>query len=660
MDKYYDEPNDAYAIEFHKKIEFDGSDANILNGNGSLNIKSRRKLSQISDDLRILNNIHRSKSSKKITAGSEYFVYDNEIKTKIKTNSYTNILLSDQVTKDNLTAVIYTDDTNELSMNILNLDEEINPVVNGIVESNGKVSIIFKDKHNLSEHDLILISYSGDSISTADNGCFDNDTAYDPNFFGSHVISIISPNSILLDIPWNASYSLNKFTVSFIKTDSFLDYTPVDLVDIGVDKKGKTSIELLPENSLFKGNKYELVDVDFNKFRYRLFDGLTINDLIVRYPWILEAEISNAAIGLVDNELTWYSGVWECGRWFEGNWISGQWMSGDFYGGTWNSKKVIDNKINIEIADRKNIDDKSIWHTGRWFNGNWNGGTWRTGRWYDGSFNSGRWLDGIWNDGTFNNGNWNGGIWVLGTWNDGVFNTNNKPSYWISGDFNGGDFGNGVWYNGKFESKNTTARFGTESFNSRPSIWHGGDFLSGSFHSFLEKDDDDNIVRSKIHKYSTWYTGNFISGDFYGGVVYNINFNGTWHGGILEDIQIIGMDNIIDPLTNVITGKKLTLNGIFKFNIGDEITIMDKDLNTYKTKVRLPVEEDVDSFTTKVETIPDVDITIPTPFENDKYKVVSEFSNTNWKSGIWTNGVFNSGLWEGGMFYDGIFNGVSI
>ena len=63
MDKYYDEPNDAYAIEFHKKIEFDGSDSNILNGNGSLNIISRRKLSQISDDLRILNNIHRTKKS---------------------------------------------------------------------------------------------------------------------------------------------------------------------------------------------------------------------------------------------------------------------------------------------------------------------------------------------------------------------------------------------------------------------------------------------------------------------------------------------------------------------------------------------------------------------------------------------------------------------
>ena len=652
MDKYYDEPNDAYAIEFHKKIEFDGSDANILNGNGSLNIISRRKLSQISDDLRILNNIHRSKKSKKITPGSEYFVYDNELTTKIKTNSYTNILLSDQNTKDNLTAVIYTDDTNELSMNILNLDEEINPIVTGITNLNGRVSIVFKDKHNLSEHDLISISYSGDSVLTADNGCFPNSSAYDPNFFGSHVISISSPNSITLDIPWNPSYSLNQFTVSFTKTDSFLDYTPVDLVDIGVDQKGKTAIELLPENSLFKDNKYELVNVDFNKFRYRLFDGLTINDLIVRYSWILEAEISNAAIGLVDNELTWYSGIWECGRWFEGNWMSGQWMSGDFYGGTWNAKKVIDKKINIEIADKKTIDDESIWHGGRWFDGTWNGGVWRTGRWYAGDFNSGKWLDGIWNDGTFNNGNWNGGIWVLGTWNNGVFNTDNKPSYWIDGKFNGGDFGNGIWYNGTFESKNTTARFGTESFNSRPSIWHGGDFLSGSFHSFLDKDSNDSPIRSKIHKYSVWNTGNFISGDFYGGVAYNIDFRGTWHGGILEDIQIIEIDDITD-------GKKLTLNGIFKYNIGDEITIMDKDLNTFKTKVYL-VEEDSSSFSTKISTTPDVNLTIPIPFELDKYKIVSEFNNTNWKSGIWTNGVFNSGLWEGGMFYDGIFNGVSI
>ena len=108
-----------------KKIEFDGSDTNILNGNGSLNIKSRRKLSQISDDLRILNNIHKSQTSKKITPGSEYFVYNNELKSKIKTNSYTNILLSDQNTKDNLTAI----DTAAL------LTPEIMEQIEGIIET---------------------------------------------------------------------------------------------------------------------------------------------------------------------------------------------------------------------------------------------------------------------------------------------------------------------------------------------------------------------------------------------------------------------------------------------------------------------------------------------------------------------------------------------
>ena len=650
MDKYYDEKNDAYVIEFHKKLEFNGLDADILNGNGSLDIVSRRKLSQISDDLRILNNIHRSKKSKKITIGSEYFVYDNELTFKIKTNSYTNILLSDQITKDSLSAIIYTDDTNELSMNILNLDDEINPEINTVTEYNGKVSIVFKDKHNLNNGDLILISYSGDSVTTATNGCYPNTSAYNPNFFGSHVAKVLTDNIILLDIDWDPQYILNQFVVSFIKTDSFFNYSPVDLIDVGVDKKGRISIELLPENTLFNNDKYSLINVDFNKYRYRLFDGLTLNDLVVKYPWLLEAEVSNAAIGLVDGELTWYSGIWECGRWFEGNWISGTWLSGDFYGGKWTSKSVIDKKIQIEIADKKIIDDKSIWHTGRWFGGTWEGGIWRTGRWYEGSFNSGEWLDGIWNDGTFNGGKWKGGIWVLGNWNNGNFNCSNKPSYWLDGKFNGGDFGNGVWYNGTFESKKTTARFGTESFNSRPSIWHGGNFLSGSFHSHLDLDDNGNTVRSKTHKYSIWNTGNFINGDFYGGVAYNINFNGTWHGGILEDIQVIGIENV----TN---GKKLKLNGIFKFNIGNEITIMDSNLNTFKTKVYYvdPVDKYTDIWTT-----PDVSIPLYTPVVNTGYKVVSVFNNTNWKSGIFTNGVFNSGLWEGGIFYNGIFNGISV
>lgn len=644
MDKYYDSSNNSYVIEFHKKINFTQSDNNILNGNGSLDIISRRKLSQISDDLRVLNNIHRSKRSKQINIGSEYFVYDNELNFKIKTNSYTNILLSDQSTKDNLSAIIYTDDKNELSMNILNLEQKLEPEINGITEYNGKVSIIFKDKHGLKTGNLISISHNG-SITDVDNGCYSDSSSYDPNFFGSHVIQVLSDNSILLDIPWLPQYILNKILVSFIKVDSYLNYSPVDLIETGVDKKGRVAIELLPENTLFESNRYSL-NVDFNRYRYRLFDGLTIRDLSIKYPWILEAEISNASIGLIDNELTWYSGVWECGRWFEGNWISGTWLSGDFYGGTWTSKLAIDKKISIEVSD--NITkDKSIWYTGRWFGGTWNGGTWRSGRWYSGSFNSGDWLNGIWNNGNFNNGNWKGGIWVLGKFNNGIFNCNNKPSYWLDGSFKGGDFGNGIWYNGSFES----GRFGTESFNSIPSIWHGGNFLSGSFHSKLNQNKSGDMVRSNIHKYSIWYTGNFFKGDFYGGIAYNINFNGTWHGGILEDIQIIDIENV----TN---GKKLKLNGIFKFNIGNEITIIDNNLNTFKTKVYYIEEDSINKYT-YIWTTPDIDnIDINPPL--DKYKVVSVFNSTNWKSGIFTNGVFNSGLWEGGIFYNGIFNGISI
>ena len=644
MDKYYDSSNNSYVIEFHKKINFTQSDNNILNGNGSLDIISRRKLSQISDDLRVLNNIHRSKRSKQINIGSEYFVYDNELNFKIKTNSYTNILLSDKATKDNLSAIIYTDDKNELSMNILNLEEKIEPEINGITEYNGKVSIIFKDKHGLKTGNLISILHNG-SITDVDNGCYSDSSSYDPNFFGSHVIEVLSDNTILLDIPWIPQYILNKILVSFIKVDSYLNYSPVDLIETGVDKRGRVAIELLPENTLFESTRYSL-NVDFNRYRYRLFDGLTIRDLSIKYPWILEAEISNASIGLIDNELTWYSGVWECGRWFEGNWISGTWLSGDFYGGTWTSKLAIDKKISIEVSDNI-IKDKSIWYTGRWFGGTWNGGTWRSGRWYSGSFNSGDWLNGIWNNGNFNNGNWKGGIWVLGKFNNGIFNCNNKPSYWLDGSFKGGDFGNGIWYNGSFES----GRFGTESFNSIPSIWHGGNFLSGSFHSKLNQNKSGDMVRSNIHKYSIWYSGNFFKGDFYGGIAYNINFNGTWHGGILEDIQIIDIENV----TN---GKKLTLNGIFKFNIGNEITILDQDLKDYKTKVYYIEEDSINKYT-YIWTTPDIDNIDINPLL-DKYKVVSVFNSTNWKSGIFTNGVFNSGLWEGGIFYNGIFNGISI
>jgi len=44
-----------------------------------------------------------------------------------------------------------------------------------------------------------------------------------------------------------------------------------------------------------------------------------------------------------------------------------------------------------------------------------------------------------------------------------------------------------------------------------------------------------------------------------------------------------------------------------------------------------------------------------TPPEDLNLRVVSGFSNCNWKSGIWTNGIYKKGLWEGGIWYNGVF-----
>jgi len=122
----------------------------------------------------------------------------------------------------------------------------------------------------------------------------------------------------------------------------------------------------------------------------------------------------------------------------------------------------------------------------------------------------------------------------------------------------------------------------------------------------------------------------------------------------LEEIQII----VINPNDGYIT-----LNGIFNFNIGDQINILplpgqnteyligdytiiniDTDLLNSYTNIYINFNLDnsiiYDINTTPVET---------------KMRIVSKFRNVNWMSGIWTNGIFETGKWNGGMWYNGIF-----
>ena len=461
---------------------------------------------------------------------------------------------------------MYIDYKNELSMNITRLDREFNIPISNTLNYNGSLHIKCSEKHDLKTGDGFVLEFNGGTYSSE---------YLNQEYFGYNFAKIIiNEYDFITDIPYGNDVFVGNDTgyVKYIKKDPFLNYQPVDIIDIGLDKLSKVAVQLEVENIELVNNKFNLINVDFNRYRYRLVDGISIDDISSKYPWVLEAEIKEAVIGQDKNGLVWYKGIWESGRWFGGTWYSGTWKYGDWYEGLWESKNINDKLTSIDV-DMKTVDStKSTWVTGRWYDGTWNNGTWNNGRWYDGEFNGGVWNNGIWNYGSWNNGRFIGGIWVDGTWNSGIFNTDNELSFWLNGTWNSGDFENGVWYNGSFGEKNGESRFGTNSYNSRTSIWKGGKWVSGSFYSRL-----DNIDQvSDIHKYSIWETGNWLSGNWYGGVSYNMNFkSGTWHGGILEDIQIIGINS---------ENNSFILNGIFRYNIGDQVHIIDNNSNNSYSK----------------------------------------------------------------------------
>ena len=650
MKKYHNDVDDVYVIEFHKKLNF-----TLGNPLYFIDIISRRKLHQISSDLQELNNIQRAKlkTTDGIFIGSSFNSYEPELNFKIPTDSYTKILLSDAETLQELSAIFYIDYKNELAMNITRLEREYNIPILTTSNFGGKLFISCTQKHDLRTGDGVVLDFNGATGSSQE---------LNQQYFGYHPVIVVNQYNFYLDIPYGTTPLVGNDTgfVRYTKKDPFLNYQPVDIIDVGVDKKGKKSIELSIDNLRLTDDVYSLNNVDFNKFRFRLVDGLNVEQLAIQFPWILEAEISGSVLGLNSDGLVWYKGTWECGRWFGGTWISGSWLSGDWYDGKWYSKTIKDNYISIEVDDKSSDTSQSTWFDGRWYKGTWDNGLWVNGRWYDGDWNNGVWFKGIWNDGIWNNGMFGGGVWVLGTWNNGIFNTDNEPAYWLDGTWYGGDFENGMWYNGSFESKNTESRFGVKSYNSRTSTWHGGKWISGSFHSKLNINDDNEYDVSDVHKYSIWKTGSWFSGDFYGGIAYNMDFkSGIWHGGILEDIQVIGFGS------DGVGENFFTLNGIFKFNIGDEINIIDNQIgNTYSNDfgsnsdpgrytVLYTVEDSITDWT-KVYVNRTITYDVNAPVDLG-LRLVSRFRFCNWKSGIWTNGLFDSGLWEGGIWYNGVF-----
>ena len=565
---------DPYIIEFDKRIDFENK--KVFATGSTIDIVSRRTLKQISDDLQELNNIHRPKS--KLTkidhtaVKNKYTNYSSDLNFKLSTDSYAKVLLSDSDTVKELSAIMYTDYKNEIAMNVTRLDRSYSIPISNTINQNGQLYINCLEKHGLVLGDGLVLEFNGGKFSSQ---------YLNQQYFGYRFVKqVINEYDFIVEIPYGNPVYVGNDTgfVKYLRKDPFFNYQPVDLIEIGLEKKGNVSIKLDPDNIKLTGATFSLNNVDYNRYRYRLLDGLTLDIVNNKFPWLLEAEVSDAVVGLNDNsELRWYKGTWEAGRWFGGDWVSGIWKYGDWYGGNWSSQNIIDKGLSVDVDLNSSGSTQSIWYTGRWYDGTWNDGTWVNGRWYGGTWERGTWNNGIWNDGIWNYGKFIGGIWVTGTWNDGIFNTDNEPAFWINGNWKGGDFENGVWYNGFFGEDNATSRFGTNSFNSRTAIWYGGKWKSGSFYSRLS---DTGV--SDVHKYSIWYSGQWMSGDFRGGVAYNMTFNsGTWHGGILEEIELIGINS---------GNNSFILNGLFKFNIDDEIYIINNNLTNEYSKYGSNVE----------------------------------------------------------------------
>jgi hypothetical protein len=635
IDKYFDEELDGYILEFDKKINISSSSIT------SVDILSRSTLSEISDDLNDLNNISRSQIVKTVD-GFTFSAYSDGIKERFSTESYSKILLSDSDIKKNITSIIYTDFSGVIKNNLVNFTEKIEANILTVSDNSGKAQLLVDRNINLIVGELVLVKF-------------------DSNLNGLFFIKSIESN-VLFTIDLDYSVEFLSGVVYLDKKDPSLYLSPSDLLPLGQDNVISNAIEIDNINYELTGLTYSLPIIDFTKFRFRFVGGLNYNQMISKYPWLLESDVSSSLVGEDKNGFVFYSGIWKCGRWFGGTWYSGEWISGDWYGGIWNSNFIQYSNNNI-LIDTRSSDIKSKWFSGRWYDGIWNGGTFQSGKWYSGTWNGGIWNGGIWNNGTWNSGVFKGGIWINGIWNSGIFNRDNSESYWLDGIFRGGDFQNGRWFNGEFNEYNGESTFGSLSSGSKKSVWENGNWVSGKFYSGRRLNASALDLVSDVHKWSLFKSGTWNSGQFWGGILFNADVNSIdFKGGIVDDIQVIGAS--FSGANN-----QILLNGSFRIKESDEIIISDlSGTGTYSVLFEKlnPIYYVVDSVdllddnTTLISIIGDFSTySLPTIWSSDTgLRVISKFKNATFSSGTWYNGLFESGKFNGGIWYDGVFKGI--
>lgn len=351
------------------------------------------------------------------------------------------------------------------------------------------------------------------------------------------------------------------------KGDPNFLYRPLELHEVGIDMVFKKAISVSPINYKVVGDRLSLINIDLNKFNYRLVDGLSVKELEERYYWILNADIRNAIIGESTNGLVWYMGDWICGTWEEGDFYSGkayniEWLKGNVY-----SNKV---ENNYNLMNITNQIDKSYtqFYNCYWYSGSFNG-TWYNGVWNSGNF-SGIWMNGEWISGLFDSGEFRGGVWKSGTWFSGDFSANNTYAIWENGIWLGGDFLSGRWKNGIWDqTARVKSRFGTGATLLNNAIWEYGYWKNGEFYAGT----------SGGYQHSYWYNGIWEKGTFFGGQIEMINWNnGVFQNGYLKssleikefrvrrNLDVISGADVEVEFVNPHFYKEIVVNGSVKQN----------------------------------------------------------------------------------------------
>ena len=109
----------------------------------------------------------------------------------------------------------------------------------------------------MKEGDLIELSFNGGTFSSE---------FLNPQYFGLHTVISTFNNPVssfvITSLDYDvASITIDSGTISFIKKDPFFNYLPVDLFDLGSDKKVKRAIQINPENYVLDLNQYNLENV---------------------------------------------------------------------------------------------------------------------------------------------------------------------------------------------------------------------------------------------------------------------------------------------------------------------------------------------------------------------------------------------------------------